>query len=228
MLAGEKGNLADVRAALGRDVQVGDVVGYREAEPDRSDPAAKWYIVQCIRGTDQQALDAFARFKIETYHPKTVTLKPLPRRRMSAAQRQGGMVIMSPTEIALFPRYVFTRFDIAQSGWHTAFEVAGVAGFVCRGGMPVYMPDDAIASIKKRENNGLVPGKDSLRVVFGVGEEVTVTNGPFASFPGIVEEGLDVPIEKLVASMRIKVAVNIFGRATPVDLEYWQVAKRDD
>src|ERR1700759_4672720 len=114
------------------------------------------------------------------------------------------MVVMVPSEIALFPRYVFTRFDIRQGGWHDAFEVAGVGGMVCRGGMPVYMPDETIASIKKRENNGLGPGKDSLRVVFGVGEELTVTNGPFASFPGIVEEGLDVPIEKLVASIRIK------------------------
>lgn len=194
---------------------------------DRTSPGPKWYIVQCIRGTDQQALDAFARFKIETYHPKTVILKPLPRRRMSAAQRQGGMAIMAPTEVALFPRYVFARFDIRHGGWHDAFEVAGVGGMVCKGGMPVYMPDDTIGSIKKRENNGLVPGKDSLRVVFGVGDEVTVTNGPFASFPGIVEEGLDVAIEKLDASMRIKVAVNIFGRATPVDLEYWQVSKQE-
>jgi transcriptional antiterminator NusG len=199
-----------------------------ERERQTREIGPKWYIVQCIRGTDQQALDAFARFKIETYHPKTIMLKPLPRRRMSAAQRQGGMTIMAPSEVALFPRYVFTHFDIQQSGWHDAFEVAGVAGFVCRGGMPVYMPDATVNAIKKRENNGLIPGKDSVRVVFGIGDEVMVTDGPFASFPGIVEQGLDVPIEKLEASMRIKVAVNIFGRATPVDLEYWQVAKRDE
>lgn len=202
----------------------------REAERihARNSPGPKWYIVQCIRGTDQQALDAFDRFKIETYHPKTVVLKPMPRRRMSASQRHGGMVIMAPAEVALFPRYVFTRFDIQQGGWHDAFEVAGTSGMICKGGMPVFMPDETIASIKKRENNGLVPSKDSLRVVFGIGDQVTVTNGPFASFPGIVEEGLDVAIEKLAPDMRIKVAVNIFGRATPVNLEYWQVAKQDD
>jgi transcription termination/antitermination protein NusG len=197
-------------------------------EKDKTPAGLQWYIVQCMSGTDQRALDAFDRFRIETYHPKTITLKPMPRRRMSAAQRRFGNVIMAPTEVALFPRYVFTRFDIRQSGWHDAFKVAGVSGLVCRGGMPVWMPNETIASIKRRENNGLIPGKDSLRVVFGIGDKVTVTNGPFASFPGIVEEGLDVPIEKLAASMRIKVAVDIFGRATPVDLEYWQVAKLDD
>lgn len=187
----------------------------------------RWYVVQCIRGTDQHALDVFARYKIETYHPKTVTLKPLPRRRMSASQRQANVAIMAPTEVALFPRYVFTRFDIQQGGWHEAFDVGGFGGMVCRNGLPVFMPDETIAAIKRRENNGVVPGKDSMRVVFGIGDQVTVTDGPFASFPGIVEQGLDVAIEKLDASMRIKVAVDIFGRATPVELEHWQVSKSD-
>lgn len=193
----------------------------------RRAPGPKWYIVQSIRGTDQQALNAFKRFKIQTYYPIIMQLKPMPRRRMSASQRQGGLSIQVPTEVALFPRYVFANFDIEHSDWHDAFEVAGVGGLICRDGLPVWMPDETIASIKKRENNGVIPGKDSVRAIFNIGDEVTVTNGPFASFPGIVEEGLDVPIEKLVASMRIKVAVNIFGRATPVELEYWQVAKLD-
>lgn len=193
----------------------------------REAPGPKWYVVQCIRGSDAQALTAFERFRIKTYYPKIMQLKPLPRRRMSAAQRQGGFSVQVPTEVALFPRYIFTSLDISQGDWHDAFEVAGVGGLICRDGMPVYMPDEVIAKIKKRENNGVIPGKDSVRAIFGIGDEVTVTNGPFASFPGIVEEGLDVPIEKLEASMRIKVAVNIFGRATPVELEYWQVAKKD-
>lgn len=194
---------------------------------ERTAPGPKWYIVQCIRGTDQQALSAFERFKIKTYYPKILQLKPLPRRRMSASQRGSGMVVMAPTEVSLFPRYVFTHLDLAQGGWHDAFEVAGVGGLLCKGGMPVYMPDDKIAAIKSRENNGVIAGKDSLRAVFKIGEEVTVTDGPFASFPGIVEGGLDVAIQDLEPSMRIKVAVNIFGRATPVELEYWQVGKKD-
>jgi transcriptional antiterminator NusG len=198
-----------------------------ERERTRLAPGPKWYVVQCIRGTDRQALDAFDRFKIRTYHPKILELRPLPRRRMSQSQRQAGMTVMSPTEVSLFPRYVFTHLDLHQPGWHDAFEVAGVGGLLCREGMPIWMPDEVIANIKSRENNGIIAGKDSVRVVFGIGEQVTVTNGPFASFPGIVEEGLDVAIEKLEPNMRIKVAVNIFGRATPVELEYWQVAKRD-
>lgn len=198
-----------------------------ERKAEREGPGAKWYIVQCIRGTDQQAIDAFARFKIETYYPKIVQLKPLPRRRMSASQRASGMVVMAPQETALFPRYIFTHFDLRAPGWHDAFEFAGVGGLMCRDRMPVWMPDDKIAAIRARENNGVIPGKEKLRALFGVGDNVVVTDGPFASFPGIVEEGLDVAIEKLEPSMRIKVAVNIFGRATPVELEYWQVAQQN-
>jgi transcriptional antiterminator NusG len=135
--------------------------------------------------------------------------------------------VQAPQEVPLFPRYVFTRFDFRQEAWHSAFDLAGVGGFFCRDGMPVFLPDEDIAKIKRRENNGVISGKDSVRVLFDIGDNVTVTNGPFASFPGIVEQGLDVAIEKLEPSMRIKVAVNIFGRATPVELEYWQVAKQE-
>src|SRR5690242_14240614 len=84
----------------------------KQREAERSAPGAKWYIVQCIRGTDQQALDTFARYEVATYYPKIMQLKPMPRRRMSASQRQAGMTIQVPTEVALFPRYIFTHFDM--------------------------------------------------------------------------------------------------------------------
>lgn len=198
-----------------------------DRERQRSGAAgAKWYVVQCIRGSDLQALGAFERFKIATYYPKIMQLKPLPRRRMSAGQRASGMTVMAPQETALFPRYVFAHFDIRETDWHAAFDYAGVGGFMCRSGMPIWMPDAEIAGLKRRENNGLISGKESFRAVFSIGDEVMVTDGPFASFPGIVEQGLDVAIGDLEPGLRIKVAVNIFGRATPVELEYWQVARK--
>src|ERR1044072_4259300 len=78
----------------------------------REAPGPKWYIVQCGRRTDRQVLDAFDRFKLETYYPVITQMKPLPRRKMSQAQRRAGFTVMSPQEAAVFPRYVFTRFDI--------------------------------------------------------------------------------------------------------------------
>ncbi|MBR0871183.1 hypothetical protein JQ633_12500 [Bradyrhizobium tropiciagri] len=198
----------------------------RAAERAREREAAgpKWYIVQCIRGTDRQALDAFERHKIETYYPTVVQMKPMPRRRMSAVQRRSGLTVMQPHDVAIFPRYVFTRFDIRSLGWRDAFEFAGVGGLMCHGGMPVWMPDDAIARVRERCGKPIAT-TETLRYFFALGEKVIVTHGPFASFPGVVEQAVDLPIEKLDASSRIKVAVQIFGRATPVELEHWQVAK---
>jgi len=197
-----------------------------ERKRQREAPGPKWYISRRMRGSDQKALSALQQFKIEAYSPVIVELRAMPRRRMSHAQRQYGHAISMPREVALFPGYVFIRFDIRQSGWGNAFDMAGIGGLVCRDDMPLWMPDDKIEAIKRCENHGIISGKSSVRAVFDVGDEVMVTNGPFASFPGIVEEGLDCAIEKLDPAMRIKVAVNIFGRATPVELEYWQVAKR--
>lgn len=185
----------------------------------------RWYIWQVIRASDQQAIETFARWKIPTYYPRILQLRVVPRRNMSASQRGAGVTVQRPQETPMFPRYLFTRIDLRRPDWHDIVEVAGVGGLICKDSMPVYMPDDVVASIKRRENNGVVPGKDSVRVVFGVGDKVVVTSGPFASFQGTVEQGLDVPIEKLEPSMRIKVAVDIFGRQTPVQLEHWQVAK---
>jgi transcriptional antiterminator NusG len=147
---------------------------------------------------------------------------------MSARQRASGGEVRKPTATPLFPRYIFMHADRRDPRIHTVFELSGVGGLVCRDGAPVWMPDPVIAGIRSRENgNGIVPGKESMRAVFRIGDEIRVTDGPFASFPMIVERGLDVAIEEFDPETRIKVVVNIFGRATPVELEIWQVAKSD-
>lgn len=186
----------------------------------------KWYIVQCIRGSDKQAIEAFDRYKIETYYPKTLELRKIPQRAMSASQRRSGISLLRPTAVPLLPRYLFAHVDLRMPEYHEVIELAGVGGLVCKGNMPVYLPDAVILSIRARENSGIVSGKESMRVVFGVGDRVIVTSGPLASFPGIVQEGLDIPIERLDSRMRIRIAVDVFGHATPVSLEHWQVVKR--
>lgn len=189
---------------------------------------AKWYVVQCFGRSDGYALDTFKRHDIETYYPTILTLKKVPRRQMSARQRLSGGEIRKPVPVPLFPRYIFMHVDRRDPRIHTVFELAGVGGLVCRDGMPVWMPDEVIEGIRQRENGtGVIPGKESMRAVFKINDQVRVTEGPFASFPGIVERGLDVAIEEFDPETRIRVAVNIFGRATPVELEIWQVAKVD-
>lgn len=185
-----------------------------------------WYIVRSVGRTDEAVLDWLKRLNIETYYPKVLEMRALPKKKLSLAQRRSGEVIRKPQESALFPKYIFTHFDMGVSGWREIFKFAGVGGMVCCGDLPVFVPDSLIEGLKQREHNGAVPGHTVTRVLFNVGDNVMVTNGPFASFPGVVEMGLDKPIEELDPNDRIKVAVNIFGRATPVELEIWQVDKR--
>jgi transcriptional antiterminator NusG len=186
----------------------------------------RWYIVHAIGRPDSQVLEWLQKLKVDFYYPKVLEMRRVPRRQMSGAQRRSGVEVKKPQEAPLFPRYIFTNFDMGRSGWREVFKFAGCGGMVCEGDLPVWIPDGLIVSIKSREHNGMVPGATSVRVLFNLGDEVMVTSGPFASFPGIVERGVDIPIEELDPSTRIKVAVNVFGRATPLDLELWQVDKR--
>jgi transcriptional antiterminator NusG len=185
----------------------------------------KWYIVQCFGKSDNQALNILETMGLTTYYPKILDLRKVPRNKLSRAQRSTDVEIKRPHVIPLFPRYLFAWFDITRDSWRDIFKIAGVGGLVCKNDMPVYMPQEQIDKFKNRENNGIIPGSATVRLTFGIGDHVNVTAGPFASFPGIVEKGLDMAIGDLDPTARIKVAVNIFGRATPVELELWQVAK---
>jgi transcription termination/antitermination protein NusG len=185
-----------------------------------------FYIVRSTTGrSDQTAIDWLERLGIEVYYPRVMEMRKVPRRKLSASQRRAGVEVKKPQLSPLFPRYIFARFGMARHSWRDIFKFAGISGMVCNGDLPVMVPASLIAKIRARENDGVVAGTDSVRAVFGIGDHVTVTDGPFASFPGIVERGFDISIEELEPNLRIKVAVNIFGRATPVELEVWQVAK---
>lgn len=186
----------------------------------------RWHVVHCIGRTDQAVLEwLHDRFRFETYYPTVREMRPLPLRKLSARQRASGVQIMRPQVVPFFPRYVFVRFDMARNNWREIFKFAGVGGMICEGNLPVWVSDNLIASIRKREVDGAVPGKTLARVIFEIGDEVRVIDGPFASFPGIVENTLNLSIEDLDVDTRIRVAVNIFGRATPVDLELSQIEK---
>lgn len=194
--------------------------------PASHDGDHSWYIVRAVGKSDQQAIDGLKRLRIDTYYPQVLQMRKVPRRELSAHQRRSGMEIKRPQLGPLFPRYIFARFGLARESWRDVFKIAGVGGMLCEGDLPFRLRDGLIDAIKARESDGSVKGSDTLRAVFGIGDQVVVTDGPFASFPGIVEKGIDCPVEDIDADTRIKVAVSIFGRATPVELEAWQVAKR--
>ena len=119
-------------------------------------------------------------------------------------------------ERKFFPGYVLLRMDMSDETWHLVKNTQKVTGFLGAKGKPMPISDAEATQILHQVKEGVERPRPS--VVFEIGEQVRVSDGPFTSFNGLVEE---VDEEK----GRLKVAVSIFGRATPVELEYSQVEK---
>ena len=115
-----------------------------------------------------------------------------------------------------FPGYVLLKSEMDNTIYHLIKNLKKVSGFLGSRGTPIPVSEKEIEKILGQIKDGVVQPKSGIE--YNVGEKVQVVDGPFASFSGLVE---DIDEDKL----RLKVSVSIFGRPTPVDLEYSQVEK---
>jgi transcriptional antiterminator NusG len=121
------------------------------------------------------------------------------------------------TERRFMPGYVLVRMEMSDRGYHLVNSINRVTGFLGPQGRPMPMRDAEVQAILGRVEEGQEAPRTLIH--FEIGEKVKVSDGPFEDFDGMVEE---VDEE----NQRLKVTVSIFGRATPVELEFTQVAKQ--
>jgi len=119
-------------------------------------------------------------------------------------------------ERKFFPGYVLVKMVLNDETWSLVRNTAKVTGFLGPGGKPAPIPEHEAERIRNQVAEGVEHPKHTIAFVSG--DHVRVSDGPFASFSGVVEE-----VDE--AKGRLKVSVSIFGRATPVELEYSQVEK---
>ena len=179
---------------------------------------SQWFVLHTLSGQEQKVKDSIEkRLKSEEMGEfiKEV-LVPLER---VAEIRNGKKTV---TTRKLYPGYVFIDMmlldenqRIIEKPWYFIRDTQGIIGFV-GGERPTPTPGDEIESIKAQ----MVESEDQERpkVSFTIGETVKINDGPFLNFSGVIEE-IDPDKGKL------KVTVNVFGRNTPVELEYWKVEK---
>ena len=119
------------------------------------------------------------------------------------------------SERKFFPGYILVNMDLTDETWHTVNSTPKVTGFVGDDRNPPSLSDDDAMKIIGRIKDGAL--KPKPKVIYDVGDAVRVTDGPFANFQGIVDEVFP-------DKGRVKVMVSIFGRSTPVELDFVQVS----
>jgi transcriptional antiterminator NusG len=171
-----------------------------------------WYIVQTFSGFEQKVAETLKDLIQKKKLDDKINEVLVPTHEVTVVKK--GKRVQKKKKY--FPSYLLVRMEMNKELYHMIKDIQKVTGFLGTTGNPVPVSDIEIGKILGNIKEGTLSPEPSLS--FEVGEQVKVCEGPFASFSGLVEE---VDEDKL----KLKVAVSIFGRPTPIELEYNQVEK---
>ncbi len=175
--------------------------------------AIRWYVVHVYSGFEKKVAEAIREQAVQHDMEDFFEEVLVPTEEVIELRR--GQKVSS--ERKFFPGYVLAKMELTDESWHLVKNTPKVTGFLGSKGRPSPISQAEADRILHQVQEGVERPKPSI--TFEIGEQVRVADGPFTSFSGLVEE---VDEERA----RLKVAVSIFGRATPVELEYSQVEKQ--
>ena len=171
-----------------------------------------WYIVQTFSGFEQKVAEVIREKSKKSELNDKIEKVEVPMHQVTEVKR--GKRVQRQKKF--FPSYVLVKMEMDKELYHSIKNIQKVTGFLGSTGTPIAVRDKEIEKIMGNIKEGSLTPEP--RLSFDIGEQVRVCEGPFASFSGLVEE---VDEEK----SRLKVSVSIFGRPTPIELEYNQVEK---
>ncbi len=174
--------------------------------------AKNWYVVHTYSGYEQKAKLALEE-RIRSLKRELFFEEILVPSENVVEIRKGQK---KTTTRKFFPGYILVKMELNDETWHVVKDTPKITGFVGNSTQPPIIPEEEVLRLTQQIDEGQM--KPKLKVIFEKGDSVRVTDGPFNTFNGLVDE---VNADK----GRLKVLVSIFGRSTPVELEFTQVEK---
>jgi transcriptional antiterminator NusG len=201
------------------DAELLEVTAVSEAEQSPYDRPGRWYVVHTYAGYENKVKSNLAS-RVRSMNVEDRIYEVVIPMEDVIEFKNGRKVVVQKK---VFPGYLLVRMGLDDDAWYVVRNTPGVTGFVGSGAKPTHLSrkevEDILGTGEKIDGGVAGPEKKARpRLEYEVGEQVRVVTGPFADFNGVISE-IDVDRSKL------KVLVNIFGRETPVELEFADVAK---